>query len=273
MPPLEAALKGARQIGFTIVSLTVSLIAVLIPLLFMGGIVGRLFREFAVTLAIAIGVSALLSLTLTAMMGGPSPAPRSAQTPGRLARSLGARPSMRWCASTTVACAGCCATSASRWWPPWPPSALTVLLAWLVPKGFFPQQDTGLLVGVSEAPPSISFPAMMDRQRAVADVVRADPDVQAVASFIGADGTNPTSTSGRLSITLKARHAAQDRRRRHHRPARAPAAPKSRASRSTCSRCRTCRSTRGRAARSSNSRSKTPIPSELDVWAPRVLGP
>jgi multidrug efflux pump len=201
--PFDAALEGASQIGFTIVSLTVSLVAVLIPLLFMGGIVGRLFREFAVTLAIAIGISAFLSLTLTAMMGGHLL--RAHQEPSRLARRLErswdamARfydRGLRWVLrhkrftlAANLATVG-----------------LTVLLAWIVPKGFFPQQDTGLLVGVSEASPSISFPAMMDRQRAAADVIRADPDVQAVASFIGADGTNPTLNVGRLSITLKSRH-------------------------------------------------------------------
>jgi multidrug efflux pump len=202
--PFEAALKGARQIGFTIVSLTVSLVAVLIPLLFMGGIVGRLFREFAVTLAIAIGISALLSLTLTAMMGGHVLRGHDAHAAGRLEvgfeRAFDAMVRFydrglvwvlrhqRFTLLFTVATL-----------------ALTGYLAWAIPKGFFPQQDTGLIVGVSEAPPSISFPAMMDRQRALADVVRADPDVQAVASFIGADGSNPTMNVGRLSITLKPR--------------------------------------------------------------------
>ena len=202
--PFEAALKGARQIGFTIISLTVSLVAVLIPLLFMGGIVGRLFREFAVTLAIAIGISALLSLTLTAMMGGHILRAHSAHQAGRLERAFeGGFDAMvgfydrglHWVLAhqrfTLLA------TAATL--------ALTGVLAWVIPKGFFPQQDTGLIVGVSQAPPSISFSAMMDRQRALADVVRADPDVQAVASFIGADGSNPTMNVGRLSITLKPR--------------------------------------------------------------------
>ena len=203
-PPLDAALKGARQIGFTIVSLTVSLIAVLIPLLFMGGIVGRLFREFAVTLAIAIGISALLSLTLTAMMGAHVLRPHSAHTPGRLERTSEAA----FDAMVRFYDRGLCwvlahkrctllATVATL--------ALTGVLAWIVPKGFFPQQDTGLIVGVSEAPPSISFAGMMDRQRALADVIRGDPDVQTVASFIGADGSNPTMNVGRLSISLAPR--------------------------------------------------------------------
>ncbi|HEX7598594.1 MAG TPA: efflux RND transporter permease subunit, partial [Polyangia bacterium] len=200
--PFEAALKGARQIGFTIISLTVSLVAVLIPLLFMGGIVGRLFREFAVTLAIAIGISALLSLTLTAMMGGHILRAHNTHKPGRLEvtfeRGFDAMArfydrGLRWVfAHQRFTLLATLATL-----------ALTGILAWVIPKGFFPQQDTGLIVGVSQAPPSISFSAMMSRQRALADVIRVDPDVEAVASFIGADGSNPTMNVGRLSITLK----------------------------------------------------------------------
>jgi multidrug efflux pump len=203
--PFQAALKGAKQIGFTIVSLTVSLVAVLIPLLFMGGIIGRLFREFAVTLSIAIGVSALLSLTLTAMMCAFLLRPEGELKPSRLARLFerGFDATVRFYDRTlkvvlrhqpltlliTIATLG-----------------LTGFLALAIPKGFFPQQDTGLIVGVSEAPPEVSFTSMMARQRALADVVRADPDVAAVASFIGPDGTNQTLNSGRLSITLKPRH-------------------------------------------------------------------
>jgi len=203
--PFEAALKGAKQIGFTIVSLTVSLVAVLIPLLFMGGIIGRLFREFAVTLAAAIGVSAVLSLTLTPMMAAwllkPEPSPEQR---GRLyeasERVWGATIAaydrgLHWVFShqratllSAVATLG-----------------LTALLAVAVPKGFFPQQDTGLIVGVTEASPDASFERMSERQQAVADVVRLDPDVASVVSFIGADGTNPSTNTGRLSITLKPR--------------------------------------------------------------------
>ncbi|HVY47868.1 MAG TPA: efflux RND transporter permease subunit, partial [Minicystis sp.] len=204
-PPFEAALKGAKQIGFTIVSLTVSLVAVLIPLLFMGGVIGRLFREFAVTLAVAIGVSALLSLTLTAMMCAhllrPEPPPEER---GRFYRwservfdgmlrfyDVG----LRWVLAhqlTTLL-----ATIATV--------LVTALLAVVVPKGFFPQQDTGLVVAVTEAPADASFPRMMQIQREVADVVLTDPAVQSVAAFIGSDGTNATSNSGRLSISLKPR--------------------------------------------------------------------
>jgi multidrug efflux pump len=202
--PFEAALKGAGQIGFTIVSLTVSLVAVLIPLLFMGGLIGRLFREFAVTLAVSIGVSAVLSLTLTPMMCAHLLRPeKKASERGRLfllserafegALALydrGLRVVLKHRFVTllvTLATLG-----------------LTVALALWVPKGFFPQQDTGMLLGVTEASPDVSFPKMLELQRQVADVVLADPAVATVASFIGSDGTNPTTNSGRLSVTLKA---------------------------------------------------------------------
>jgi multidrug efflux pump len=201
--PFQAALKGAGQIGFTIVSLTVSLVAVLIPLLFMGGLIGRLFREFAVTLAASIVVSALLSLTLTPMMCAfllrPEPKEHERSALYRWSERAfdaaiafydrGLKVVFRHKLLTlfvTIATLG-----------------LTIVLAVLVPKGFFPQQDTGSLLGVSEAAPDVSFTKMMDLQRSVADVILQDPDVQNVASFIGSDGTNPTTNSGRLSITLK----------------------------------------------------------------------
>ena len=203
--PFEAALKGAKQIGFTIVSLTVSLIAVLIPLLFMGGIIGRLFREFAVTLSVAIAVSAVLSLSLTAMMCAHLLLPHVATTRenvigrtfeagfsgllGFYERTL--RVVMEHQPLTLAVTIGTV--------------ALTAYLALVVPKGFFPEQDTGLVLGVSEAPADVSFPRMMELQRKLADVVRKDPDVESVASFIGSDGTNPTLNSGRMSIALKGR--------------------------------------------------------------------
>ena len=202
--PFDAALEGARQIGFTIVSLTVSLVAVLIPLLFMGGIIGRLFREFAMTLAIAIGVSAVLSLTLTAMMCAWLLKPHQEERPGRFARAFeagfaallrGYDSGLKWVLDHQVSTL--LVTLATV--------GLTALLAVLVPKGFFPQQDTGILVGVSEAPADVSFTRMMDRQRALAEVIGQDPDVVTVASFIGTDGTNPTLNSGRFSIELKPR--------------------------------------------------------------------
>ncbi|AKQ64009.1 Cobalt-zinc-cadmium resistance protein CzcA [Myxococcus hansupus] len=200
--PFDAALEGSRQIGFTIISLTVSLIAVLIPLLFMGGLIGRLFREFAVTLAIAITVSAVLSLTLTAMMCAHLLEARKSKAPGRFYRASerffdglldlyrrGLDTVLRHQALTlgvTVATV-----------------VLTALLAYFIPKGFFPTQDTGLIQGITEAAPDVSFSRMMQLQQALTEVVLQDADVASVASFIGADGTNPTTHNGRLSITLK----------------------------------------------------------------------
>jgi multidrug efflux pump len=203
-PPFEAAIKGARQIGFTILSLTVSLIAVLIPLLFMNGVIGRLFREFAVTLSIAIGISAVLSLTLTPMMCAHLLRPHDKAKEGRFYRgaeaffdailSLYDRGLKVVLDHQLITLLVTLATL-----------VLTVVLAYVIPKGFFPLQDTGLIVGVSEAAPDVSFPKMMERQQAIAAVVQADPAVLAVSSFIGADGTNATTNSGRLSITLKPR--------------------------------------------------------------------
>jgi multidrug efflux pump len=204
--PIDAALKGSKQIGFTILSLTVSLVAVLIPLLFMGGIIGRLFREFAVTLSTAIVASAFVSLTLTAMMCAhilkghaegaaaepPNAVIRFTEKVWRRAVEL-YDTGLGWVLehqALTLA-----ATIATV--------LVTAALAFAVPKGLFPQQDTGLLLGVTEAPPDISFAAMGERQQAVADIIRVDPDVASVSSFIGADGTNPTLNTGRLSIALK----------------------------------------------------------------------
>jgi multidrug efflux pump len=202
--PFEAALKGSKQIGFTILSLTVSLVAVLIPLLFMGGIIGRLFREFAVTLSTAIVASALISLTLTAMMCAHILKPVRPEEESRLARA--AERAFDWMVRIYDRGLGwvfdhqgltMLATVATV--------VLTFVLAVGIPKGLFPQQDTGMLLGITEAPPDVSFSAMMGRQQAVADIIRADPDVDTVSSFIGADGTNPTLSTGRLSISLKPR--------------------------------------------------------------------
>ncbi|MHB8420711.1 MAG: multidrug efflux RND transporter permease subunit [Myxococcales bacterium] len=202
--PLAAALKGSKQIGFTIVSLTVSLVAVLIPLLFMGGLIGRLFREFAVTLSMAIFVSALLSLTLTAMMCAVLLRPHAAAEQNALQRAFerGFDAVLRFYERTLRAVLDhqpltLAITLATL--------GLTVLLAVVIPKGFFPDQDTGALLGVSEAAPDVSFPRMVALQQALAAVVQRDPDVASVASFIGADGTNPTVNEGRLSITLTPR--------------------------------------------------------------------
>jgi multidrug efflux pump len=207
--PFEAAIKGAKQIGFTILSLTVSLVAVLIPLLFMTGVIGRLFREFAVTLSVAIGVSAVLSLTLTPMMcahllrhhdpneqQGAFHRYSEAFLKGMIsAYDRGLKVVLNHQFTTLCVMLGTL--------------ALTGVLAVLVPKGFFPQEDTGLIVGVTEAAPDISFAKMMDRQSAIAEVVGQDPGVETVSSFIGADGTNATTNSGRLSITLKPRDSGR----------------------------------------------------------------
>ncbi len=201
--PLPAALKGASQIGFTIVSLTVSLIAVLIPLLFMGGIIGRLFREFAVTLAVAIGISALVSLTVTPMMCAWL-LKTGHEKPGTLVRVFerGFDAFSAFYDRTLVVVlrhprTTLIVTLATV--------AFTALLAIFIPKGFFPIEDTGLITGVSEVAQDASFDRMMNRQEALADVIRSDPDVASVASFIGADGTNLTANSGRFSITLRPR--------------------------------------------------------------------
>jgi len=199
--PFDAALKGAKQIGFTIVSLTVSLVAVLIPLLFMGGLVGRLFNEFAVTLAIAIVISAILSLTLTAMMCAWILRPHAEAQPGLVARGFerGFAAVGRFYDRTLQIVlrhqrTTLLITIATL--------AVTVGLAFHVPKGFFPVEDTGMIVGVTEAAPDVSFNLMMGLQERAARAVLTDPDVATVSSFIGADGTNPTQNSGRLSIAL-----------------------------------------------------------------------
>jgi len=207
--PMQAALKGARQIGFTLLSLTFSLIAVLIPLLFMADVVGRLFREFAITLAVAILISLVVSLTLTPMMCArllkrePAPAAQ-----GRFYKTSGA--SIDWMVEryglglqwvlrhqtlTLMVAVGTL--------------VLTVVLYLMVPKGFFPVQDTGVIQGISEAPQSISFKAMSERQQALAAIILQDPAVVSLSSSIGVDGDNATLNSGRFLINLKS-HDARD---------------------------------------------------------------
>ncbi len=209
-PPLEAALKGAEQIGFTIMSLTVSLIAVLIPLLFMGDVVGRLFREFAVTLAVTIVVSAVVSLTLTPMMtarmvkakgqkGFLDPLQRVLNPVmhgserafdgmiGFYGRTL--KVVLRFQGVTLLIALGTL--------------ILTIYLYVVIPKGFFPLQDTGVIQGISEAPPDIGSAAMAQRQQALAKVILQDPAVESLSSFTGADATNTTPNTGRMSINLK----------------------------------------------------------------------
>ncbi len=202
MDPLEAALRGSEQIGFTIISLTISLIAVLIPLLFMGDVVGRLFHEFSITLAVTIVISAVVSLTLVPMMCAKlirhhPDAERSgfdlqaervfnaviAQYARALNWVLDRQPATLLVAVLTL--------------------ALTVVLYVLIPKGFFPVQDTGMIQGISEAAQSISYEAMANLQNQLAEAILKDPDIEGLSSFIGVDGTNPTLNTGRFLITLK----------------------------------------------------------------------
>ena len=200
--PLQAALKGAKQIGFTIISLTVSLIAVLIPLLFMGDVVGRLFREFAVTLGVTILISAMVSLTLTPMMCARILKHTPEDEQGRLFRAsqrifnqviAGYERTLKWVLRHQTATLTVAAVTL----------VLTVLLYLAVPKGFFPVQDTGLIQGISQASQSISFAAMAERQQALARVILRDPAVESLSGFIGIDGANTTLNSGRILINLK----------------------------------------------------------------------
>jgi multidrug efflux pump len=200
--PMQAALKGAEQIGFTIVSLTVSLIAVLIPLLFMGDVVGRLFREFAVTLAVTIVISAIVSLTLTPMMASrilkhnpEAQQGRFYKASERVFESMIAfygRTLKFVLRFQTITLLVAVATL-----------MLTIFLYIIIPKGFFPVQDTGVIQGISQAPQTIGSKSMAAKQQELAKVILADPAVESLSSFIGADGTNTTTNSGRLSINLK----------------------------------------------------------------------
>jgi multidrug efflux pump len=199
--PMEATLRGSQQIGFTIISLTVSLLAVLIPLLFMGDVVGRLFHEFAITLAAAIVISAVVSLTLVPMMCARLLRPARTQEGGRfsrvskrfmdgimarysraLDRVLDHQPLVLLIVAGTI--------------------ALTGVLAWTIPKGFFPVQDTGVIEGLTQASQTVSFAEMGRRQQALADAVLRDPDVTSLSSFIGVDGDNITLNAGRMLINL-----------------------------------------------------------------------
>ncbi|MBM3116230.1 MdtB/MuxB family multidrug efflux RND transporter permease subunit [Jeongeupia naejangsanensis] len=208
--PLEAALKGAGEIGFTIISLTFSLIAVLIPLLFMGDVVGRLFREFAITLAVSIVISMVVSLTLTPMMCAKLLKHVPEEKQGRFYHAAGAffdrmiayyGKKLTWVLEHQVA----------TLWVAVGTLVLTGLLYVLIPKGFFPQQDTGVIQGITEAPQSVSFAAMAERQQALAKIVLEDPDVESLSSFIGVDGTNATLNSGRMQINLRPLAERDDR--------------------------------------------------------------
>lgn len=208
--PLTAALKGAGEIGFTIISLTFSLIAVLIPLLFMGDIVGRLFREFAVTLAVAILISAVVSLTLTPMMCARMLSHESLRKQNRFSRA-----SERFF-ERVIAVYG-------RWLSrvlnhPWltlsvalSTLALSIMLWVFIPKGFFPTQDNGIIQGTLQAPQSVSFANMSERQQQVSAVILKDPAVESLTSYVGVDGTNPALNSARLQINLKPLDERDDR--------------------------------------------------------------
>ena len=200
--PLEAALRGADQIGFTIISLTISLVAVLIPLLLMGDIVGRLFREFAITLAVTILISAFVSLTLTPMMSARLLRHKAASERGRfyhwsermferLIERYGI--ALRWVLRHEIATLAVAAMT----------FVLAIYLYVVIPKGLFPVQDVGIIQGISQAPESTSFEAMASKQRELGDVILKEPAVDSLASFIGIDGTNATLNSGRIQINLK----------------------------------------------------------------------
>jgi multidrug efflux pump len=201
--PLQAALKGSEQIGFTIISLTVSLIAVLIPLLFMGDVVGRLFREFAITLSVTILISAVVSLTLVPMACAKLLKPETPHDQEN-AFQRGSREAFDW----IIELYG----HALTWVLDHQPITLVIALATfavtamlyvMIPKGFFPLQDTGVIQAISEAPQSVSYAAMAERQQQLASIILKDPDVVSLSSFIGVDGTNNTLNSGRILINLK----------------------------------------------------------------------
>ncbi len=202
--PMEAALLGSKQIGFTVISLSFSLVAVFIPLLFMTGIVGRLFREFAVTLSVSVAVSAIVSLTLTPMMCSRFLRPESEEHHGRFYRAtekmfqgmLGAyQRGLEWVLRHQPLVLGVAVLTL----------VATIWLYVIIPKGLLPQQDTGMITGVTDAAQSISFSAMVERQREIAEIVQKDPDVSGVASFVGNGSLNATVNSGKLYIMLKPR--------------------------------------------------------------------
>ena len=202
VPPLEAALRGSEQVGFTIMALTVSLIAVLIPLLFMSDIVGRLFREFAVTLSVTIMISAFVSLTLTPMMCSrllrhtpPSQQGRMYRASERVFEAIIAFYGRTLTVVLRHRFLTICVALGTL--------GLTGYLYMMIPKGFFPVQDTGVILGISEAPQTVSFPSMAERQQALSRVILKDPAVESLSSFIGVDGTNSTLNSGRIQINLK----------------------------------------------------------------------
>ncbi len=259
-PPFEAALKGAKQIGFTVVSLSVSRIAVFIPLLFVTGIVGRLFREFAVTLSAAVVVSAVISLTLTPMMGAKLLKPE-AEEDATGKDKQGHHWFYRW---TERLFDGMLAwyEGGLKWVLRHRLFTLlvtvaTIFLYVVTPKGLLPQQNTGVIIKATDAAQNISVPAMVERQRAVAEIARQDPDLQSVASFVGAGSVNATLNTGRMTIVLKGRNERNSNAEAIiARPRRATA--NLQGSRSSPRRCRTSSSTRASAARSTSTSCRMP---------------
>ena len=219
--PLDAALRGAREIGFTVISLTMSLIAVFIPLLFMTGLVGRMFREFALTLTIAVVVSAVVSLTLTPMMC--SRILRHQAVDGRQPRRPFLQP--RWSTARSIIMAaasnGCCAARRMTLLVTLGTLVATIWLYVIMPKGFLPSQDTGLIFAVSEAGTEVSFAQMQRLQAEVEAAIKKDPDVTGLVSVLGVSRMNPTPNAGRLAITLRPRERAPRQRRRHRRASQA----------------------------------------------------
>ncbi|HEX4378257.1 MAG TPA: efflux RND transporter permease subunit [Steroidobacteraceae bacterium] len=210
--PREAALEGSNEIGFTIVSLTVSLIAVLIPLLFMREVVGRLFREFAITLSISILISAVVSLTLVPMLCAKMLRPRE-ETRRRRQSAIAVRAEQGF--ERLIAFYDRCliwvlSHQQLTLWVTVATLVITVALYWLIPKGFFPLQDTGVIQGTTEGAPAISFSAMIERQQALAEVLLKDPDVESLSSFVGIDGTNTTLNNGRYLINLRPKEQRAD---------------------------------------------------------------
>ena len=255
--PFDAALRGAREIGFTVISLTLSLIAVFIPLLFMTGLVGRMFREFALTLTIAVVVSAIVSLTLTPMMCSRILRHQAESKGNALTRFFNDavdwtveqyRISLEWVLRRqTLTLLTTLATLVA-----------TVWLYIIIPKGFLPPQDTGLILGVSEAGVEVSFAQMQRLQAQVETAIKSDPDVVGVVSILGVSRMNPTPNAGRLAITLRAARRSAAPASTRSSSASSARSRRSPASRFTSSRCRTSRSARGQAARSTSTRWSAP---------------
>ncbi len=252
VPPLEAAYKGAAQIGFTIVSLTVSLIAVFIPLLFMTGVVGRLFSEFAVTLSVSVIVSAVVSLTLTPMMCGRLLRPAAEERPGRIARGQRGRLRRACSPATGAPCPGRCAMSVSCCWWRWRTLVGTIVLYVVVPKGFLPLQDTGVIVAVTEAEQSVSIPRMSALQAQAAELIQQRPGGLGRGVVRRRRFDQPDAEHRAVDDRAEAAPRARRQRRCDRRAPDRSACTTSPACRCSCSRCRTSRSAPASAAPSSS---------------------